>query len=546
MAESTVRDELRKYSALAWTLVVTLVVSVALFVQFARMDRENAIQTFSLKAEHAVAVSGMRMTQLIERLEVIGREHLTLKASELQLLSLLHALDMEEPLDSLCTREGDTIHVLLAPAEGSSSTIDRCMTDFSSPLSTLPHTGENGLATDLRIIPSSIGKEPSLEVRIADGSNELRATISTTVLLDILMFDNKGLSMEDATVCLSLYVDGGFQELTCRVEEVFTSVPEVFSSMAVNEARLTHDVLKAGMNFRVTITPHLQSLGGTITLLPLIMFGVALAIGTVACVLTYRTADKNIRIEAHSEELRRRLDQVGRLEEQNSLLDQFASMAAHDLQAPIRFIVSNAYLLISELEELDQPELSEMAQIQIKQGERMRELVLDLLEFCRAGQSKLDTSPVNTRSLVNEEVRLLKAHKEFDTTEIVVGSLPDRLICDANKLAHIVRNLLGNAVKFSQVNPAPKVSISASRNDVHGEWTFCVKDNGPGIGEEYHELVFRPFARLDSNASGTGMGLAIVKIMLERHGGRIYIDSTDTEGSTFCFTMPGAMPARTA
>ncbi len=544
MTDSSVGAELRKYQALAWTLVLTLIVSVALFVQFMRMDRTLTINNFSLNTEHAITVSGMRIAQLIERLEMIGREHLLLGASDAQLLSLIRTLDVEKVLVSLCAREGDTVRVLHVARAASTTASERCAAAFSSSQTLVPHNDNDSLATDLRIIPSPSGDAPSLEVRLrSNGTRELRATVSSTALLDALIPNNAGLIIDSATVCLSLRVEGSFHELTCHVGARAAAVPEAFMATEANVARL---IETAGLHWRVDVTPHLQLLAGTMTLLPFAMFGVSLIIGAGACVFTYRATDKNIRIETYSDELRIRLEQVGQLEQQNNLLNQFAAMAAHDLQAPLRFIVSKAHLLIDELEELNQPELSKMATEQVEQGMRMRALVLDLLEFCRAGQSQLTTAPVDMHELINEEVRLLKAHEEYAGTEIVVGSLPNVLICDADKLAHIVRNLLGNAVKFSQESSSPKVAISASRDTQHGPWTFRVKDNGPGVSEEHREVIFRPFTRLDAKTKGTGMGLAIVKIMLERHGGTIFIDPSDTEGSTFCFTMPGAMPERTA
>jgi len=311
--------------------------------------------------------------------------------------------------------------------------------------------------------------------------------------------------------------------------------------MANNAAWVSNDVQTLNINWRIQITPNFEVLESRITWLPFAMFGIAIAVGTLACLFAYRATDKNIQLEAHSDELTTRLAEVESLQQENSMLDQFAAMAAHDLQAPIRYIVSNAYILIDELKELDQQELCNLAQTQVEQGERMRTLIRDLLEFCRAGQGELAISPVNTRTVVEEEVRLLKAHSEYADTEFVVGTLPASLNCDREKLAHIIRNLVGNAVKFSQVSNKPKVSIGASRDELHGPWTFRINDNGHGIAPEHHEQIFKPFARLDSAAKGTGMGLAIVKAMLEHHGGSIWLDSSEKQSSTFYFTLPGAM-----
>lgn len=543
MTEASVGTELRKYRALAWTLVATLIISVALFVQFMRMDRTHTEHTFLSNTEHLLSISGMQIARLLERLETIGRDYSLLGANDTQLSGVIRALDLDKMLLSLCVREGDTVRVLHAVTGAAKTTGARCAAAFSSSRSRSPRNGTDSLATDFRVVPSLSGEAPSLEVRLRDGSTrELRATISSTALIEALMSDSAELLTNGETVCLSLRIDGSFHELTCHGGEIASAVPEAFMATEANVVRL---IEKGGLHWRLEVTPHLQSLAGEFTLLPFTMFSLAFLIGAIACVFAYQTTDKNIRIETHAQELRSRLEQLEQLEQQNNLLDQFAAMAAHDLQSPLRFIVSNAHLLIAELEELDQSDLSQMAQKQVEHGMRMRALVVDLLEFCRAGQCKLTTVPVDTQELVSEEVRLLKAHEGYARAEISVGSLPKALICDADKFTRIVRNLLENAVKFSQGSSPPKVSISASRDTLHGPWTFRIKDNGPGVSEEYREVIFRPFARLDATSEGTGMGLAIVKVMLERHGGTIFLDPSDTDGSTFCFTMPGAIPERT-
>ena len=536
--------ELRKYRALACALAVTLFVATALFVQFLHMDRARAERAISLRVAHAAANGEVRIARLIERLETIGRDHLLLGASDARLLVLARALELDETLVSLCAREGDALRLIVAPESGAATASGRCAADFPSTLTLLPHGDEDTLATELRIVPPASGGAALIELRMRDGSaRELRATLSSTALLDQLV---PGLSEPGSVgegVCLSLFVDGSFERLACRGAERGGAVasPEAFATADTGALRLLEEIETVGLRWRLAVAPDLQALAGTITPLPFLMFGAALAIGALACVFAYLAADRNLLLEARANELRTRLEQLERLQERNVLLDQFAAMAAHDLQAPIRFVVSNAHLLVSELHELERPELSRMAEAQIEQGERMRALVLDLLEFCRAGQGELKITRVDTLALVNDEVRLLEAREEYATTRIIVGPLPNALACDAGMLAQVVRNLLGNAVKFSQGSPAPKVSISASRDAVHGAWTFRVRDNGPGVEEAHRDRIFRPFARLDAQAEGTGMGLAIVKKVIERHGGTVWIDSCVIEGSAFCFTIPGAM-----
>jgi len=537
--DSSIVAELRKYRALAWSLVASLIVSVFLFVQFMRMDsaiKEHAILS---NTEHALTIGSMRIEQFLEKIEWLGREHLVLGASNTQLLDLARTLKVEKILDALCARDGDAIRVLPMLKEDTTTTGASCAADFSPPQTLVSLNGSNSVATDLRVNLSLNGNSPSFDIRVRNGGNlELLVTISSSALLDMLLLNNVGLIEESESVCLSLQIEGSFHELTCRVAENCTEVPEAFTASNANVARLFQT---GDLQWRIDIAPKIQSLAVKISTLPFIMFALALMIGAVACRFAYQSTDKNIRIEAHADELRERLEQLEQLKQQNNLLDQFAAMAAHDLQAPLRFIVSNAHLLIDELDEFDQPDLLQMAEQQVEHGMRMRALVVDLLAFCRAGQCELNISSVDVHELVNAEVKLLEAHDEYAGTKIIVGSLPNLLVCDADILAHVVRNLLGNAVKFSQVNPAPKVLISASRNQLYGQWTFRITDNGPGVSEEYRESIFRPFARLDVNASGTGMGLAIVKVMLEQHGGTIFIEDNDMDGSIFCFTMPGAM-----
>jgi len=229
---------------------------------------------------------------------------------------------------------------------------------------------------------------------------------------------------------------------------------------------------------------------------------------------------------------------VGQLEAHNRSLDQFAAMAAHDLQAPMRFIVANAHLLLMDLEELERPDLTGIGETIVEQGERMRELVLDLLEFCRAGQGELQLCTVDVSAVVAGEIGLLRAREEYARTSINVGELPDALTCDAVKFGQIVRNLLGNAVKFSQSNPQPAITVDAALDRARKEWDFRVEDNGPGVCASEHERVFQPFRRLDESLEGTGIGLAIVRKLLERLGGRVWIDPQFTGGSAFCFTIP--------
>jgi len=515
VSSSSLGAELRKYRALAIALVMTLIIAVGLFVQFLSIDRTRAQTVFRTSADQAATISGMHIALLLERLETLGQHYLLLDASKTQQLSGLKGLGIDLNHLSICTRDKDVAHVL-----------------HTAKSQTNEHCNASSTTSD----------ESFIIVRMVDqNAKELLASINSKALFNIEALKQTGLQVESDTLCLLLEIDGNYQQVGCHQGQNSATLPADFVAIANNAAWISDDVQTLNLKWKIKITPHFETVESQITLLPFSMFGIALVIGTLACLFAYKATDKKIQLEAHSAELTKQLEELDSLQHENSMLDQFAAMAAHDLQAPIRYIVSNAYILIEELQELDQQELCKLAQTQVEQGNRMRILVRDLLEFCRAGQGELAISPVNTRAVVEEEVRMLKAHDEYADTVFELGSLPASLNCDRDKLAHIIRNLMGNAVKFSQVSDKPKVSIGASRDELHGSWTFRIKDNGHGVSQEHHEQIFKPFARLESAAKGTGMGLAIVKAMLEHHGGSIWLDSSEKQSSTFCFTLPGAM-----
>jgi len=220
----------------------------------------------------------------------------------------------------------------------------------------------------------------------------------------------------------------------------------------------------------------------------------------------------------------------------NSELEQFAFVTSHDLQEPLRMISS----FLTQLERKYGDQLDEKAHqyihFAVDGAKRMRQIILDLLDFSTIGKSIDLKEDVDINEIVEETCQLLRKVIEETGAIIVKESLP---IIKAQRvvIAQIFQNLIGNAVKFSHKEPPPKVVISASEKK--NEWIFTVKDNGIGIDEEYFDKIFTIFQKLHQNEEydGTGMGLAIVKKSVENLGGKIWVESTPGEGSSFMFTI---------
>lgn len=224
---------------------------------------------------------------------------------------------------------------------------------------------------------------------------------------------------------------------------------------------------------------------------------------------------------------------TGQLERSNKELEQFAYVSSHDLQEPLRTITSYVQLLDKQYK----ARLDEKADVYINfvtdAARRMQTLINDLLNFSRVGSRGKPFAPVRTEELVDSIIALLKIQNP--DAAITHGKLPD-IIADEMQMMQVFQNLIVNAVKFRSAAPS-QVYVGASEDD--NEWTFWVKDNGIGIEPKYFEKIFVIFQRLHTQReyAGTGIGLALVKKVVERHGGRIWVESAPGHGATFWFTI---------
>jgi len=221
------------------------------------------------------------------------------------------------------------------------------------------------------------------------------------------------------------------------------------------------------------------------------------------------------------------------LERSNRELDEFAYSASHDLRAPLRAVAQMAAWIAedhgAELSEDIRKDL-DLMQRRVK---RMQTLLDDMLEYARVGRSDGDMTHIDTGELAREIVETLPLPKAFTVS---VGPMP-MLLSHRTPLNQVLRNLIGNAVKHHD-RPDGRVEISASDHGDHIE--FIVQDDGPGIAQAYHDQIFRMFKTLKPRdaVEGSGMGLALVKKIVEGRGGRIYLESTEGKGATFRFTWP--------
>lgn len=257
-------------------------------------------------------------------------------------------------------------------------------------------------------------------------------------------------------------------------------------------------------------------------------------------VLRIALADISIRKQAEAELARTReiLQHTNdRLLISNRDLEQFAYVASHDLQEPLRMVVSYSQLLERKYHGQLDDDAHTFLHFMIEGGVRMQAMILDLLEFSRVDRAGDEPERFDCGKAVDEALRSLTHAITEAGAEIIRADLPD-IIYIRHQFVRLIQNLIGNAVKYHHSGRPPRIAISAHR--VGAAWTFSVSDNGIGIDPTYSERIFIIFQRLHTRDkySGTGIGLAVCKKIVEHHGGRIWVESDPGNGSTFLFTVP--------
>jgi PAS domain S-box-containing protein len=235
----------------------------------------------------------------------------------------------------------------------------------------------------------------------------------------------------------------------------------------------------------------------------------------------------------HLEDLvEQRTDELAR---SNQELEQFAYIASHDLQEPLRVIIGYLQLIDRRYREKLDADADQFIQYAVEGANRMQQLIADLLEYSRVGTRGQTLRPTDAEAALGRTLTGLRKMIEDSHAVVTHDPLPS-VMADEPQLIRLLQNLIANGIKFSSER-RPEIHVSARREG--DGWLFSVRDNGIGIERQYWDQIFVIFQRLHTRKkySGTGIGLSICKKIVERHGGRIWLDSTPGQGTTFYFTM---------
>ncbi len=230
--------------------------------------------------------------------------------------------------------------------------------------------------------------------------------------------------------------------------------------------------------------------------------------------------------------------QAQELERSNAELEQFAYVASHDLQEPLRMVASYVRLLERRYKDKLDSDANDFIGFAVDGANRMHELINDLLAYSRVGTRGNAFEPTDCEAVLEQALANLRTAIEESGAAVSHDMLPT-LEVDGSQLAQVFQNLIGNAIKFRSED-TPRVHVSAEPNE--GGFTFSVSDNGIGIDPKYTDRIFTIFQQLHDKSEypGTGIGLAICRKIVERHGGRIWVESNPGDGATFRFAIPEA------
>jgi PAS domain S-box-containing protein len=247
-------------------------------------------------------------------------------------------------------------------------------------------------------------------------------------------------------------------------------------------------------------------------------------------------------VEQKNQELERRVaERTANLQQMLAEMEQFTYVASHDLQEPLRTVSSFSQLLALRYHGKLDADADEFIAFVVEAAKRMQNLIIDLLALSRIGTRGRPFAPVSGDQILQAARENLTVAIQESGAQITHEPLPE-LVADETQLVQLFQNLIGNAIKFRRPGEAPHIHVSARRQNE--SWQWSIRDNGIGIDPQFFDRIFVVFQRLHTREDypGTGIGLAICKKIVERHGGRLWVESAVGKGATFHFTIPIATP----
>ncbi|MBM4263922.1 MAG: response regulator [Deltaproteobacteria bacterium] len=247
----------------------------------------------------------------------------------------------------------------------------------------------------------------------------------------------------------------------------------------------------------------------------------------------YRAGRAMIELRQSQTDLKHQAEQLAR---SNRDLEQFAYVASHDLQEPLRMVSSYAKMLAKRYDGKLDSTADDYIGFVLDGAERMRQLIQDLLKYSRAGTSPAPLGPVNVATALSQTLEDLDVAIQSSRATVTHDELPI-VMANETQMKQLLQNSIGNAIKFHG-DKAPQIHVSAERKGC--EWRFAVRDNGIGVPAEFAERIFVMFQRLHSRETypGTGIGLSICKKIVDHMNGRIWVEPNPEGGSSFFFTIP--------
>ena len=395
----------------------------------------------------------------------------------------------------------DNLSLLLNAETGERGYVITADTNYLEPY----HIALSKISENLRLLSDLLKENPVQEIRLeklSDYVNQKFAYIET-----IIMLKKKG---DNATIKKTLTSGKGkylmdqiraFNQTLQKIEEKQFADRQLATTQSIRKTRIVFII-------------------GAIISLVIILFLASVILNELN---RRKKAERTMR--EYNSELKRK----------NAEIEQFAYIASHDLQQPLRSISNFTQLLDKKISATTDAEAREYMKLIAGGSQRMSTLIYDILEYSRIGKDS-QKSTIDCNDLVRDILFDMNAIIQETNAEIHIGKLP--VVVGYSYLKSLFQNLLSNALKFKKENVRPVINITA--RDTGPDHLFTIADNGIGIEEPYKERIFIIFQRLHSRKEypGTGIGLSICKKIVDLHGGKIWVDSEPGKGSSFNFTIP--------